>query len=372
VEECHALGIRVMLDAVFNHCSDQFTPFQDVLTHGENSIYADWFVIREYPLEVKDGVPTYDTFGFYGNMPKFNTSHPDVKKYLLGMAEYWIKEIEIDGWRLDVANEVDHEFWRDFRKIVKAANPEAYIVGEVWNDSLKWLMGDQFDSVMNYPFSEKVLQFFDDPYMDGSNFADSIGFLQMRYPQQTNEVIFNLLNSHDTPRVLTRMHGDKRKQKLCIVFLLTYIGTPCTYYGDEIGLTGGNDPDCRKCMEWDLNRQDRELYDFYKLLIALRKNNIALRRGFFRFLKADPDDSRIIYERIDSDTHFTIWMNNTDQASWLSHPMETDDWKDALSGEEVHPVNGIMHIELEVFGYRILYRNVKPAKVKAAIEYSQV
>ncbi|SEC25729.1 alpha-glycosidase [Paenibacillus sp. GP183] len=358
VGKCHDLGIRVMLDAVFNHCSDQFTPFQDVLTHGKYSIYADWFIIREYPLEVKDGVPTYGTFGFYGNMPKFNTSNPDVKKYLLSVAEYWIKEIKIDGWRLDVANEVDHEFWRDFRKIVKAANPEAYIVGEVWNDSLKWLLGDQFDSVMNYPFSEKVLQFFDDPNMDGSNFADSIGFLQMRYPQQTNEVIFNLLNSHDTPRVLTRMNGDKRKQKLCVVFLLTYIGTPCIYYGDEVGLTGGQDPDCRKCMEWDIGRQDRELYDFYKWLIALRKNNKALRRGFFRFLKADQNDSRIIYERIDSDSHFTIWMNNTDQTTWLSHPMETNDWKDALSGEDVPPVDGVMHIRLDEFGYRILYRKL--------------
>jgi cyclomaltodextrinase len=159
-------------------------------------------------------------------------------------------------------------------------------------------------------------------------------------------------------RVLTRMDQDKRKLKLSVVFLLTYIGTPCTYYGDEIGLTGGGDPDCRKCMEWDMDKQDRELFDFYKLLIALRKNNPALRRGFFRFLKADPDDSRIIYERIDGDTHFTIWMNNTDQPSCLSHPMETNDWKDALSGEEVHPTDGMMNIQLDEFGYRILYRKL--------------
>jgi cyclomaltodextrinase len=198
VEECHDKGIRVMLDAVFNHCSVQFGPFQDVMKNGKSSKYADWFIIREYPLEVKDGIPTYDTFGFFENMPKFNTANPEVKAYLLEVAEYWIKEIHIDGWRLDVANEIDHVFWRDFRKIVKAANPEAYIVGEVWNDSLKWLMGDQFDSVMNYPFSDKVLEFFTGPDMDGSTFAASIGFLQMRYPQQTNEVIFNLLCSHDT------------------------------------------------------------------------------------------------------------------------------------------------------------------------------
>jgi cyclomaltodextrinase len=358
VEECHARGIRVMLDAVFNHCSDQFAPFQDVLKHGENSKYAEWFHVREYPLEVKDGIPTYDTFGFYGNMPKFNTANPEVKKYLLDVAEYWIKEIKLDGWRLDVASEIDHQFWREFRKVVKAANPEAYIVGEVWNDSLKWLLGDQFDSVMNYPFADKVLQFFTDPNMDGYDFASSLGYLLMRYPQQTNEVIFNLLCSHDTPRVLTRVGEDPRKLKLCVVFLLTYIGTPCTYYGDEIGLSGDGDPGCRKCMEWDPEKQNRDLLDFYKMLIALRKDHQALRRGFFRFLKADHDDSRIIYERIDADTHFTIWMNNTDQKTVLSHAMETDDWKDALTGEEVHPTDGIMNIELDVFGYRILVRNL--------------
>ncbi|WP_426449916.1 alpha-glycosidase [Paenibacillus sp. S-38] len=356
VEACHDRGIRVMLDAVFNHCSEHFTLFQDVVKNGEKSKYADWFHVREFPIEVKDGIPSYDTFGFFQHMPKFNTSNPEVKEYLLDVAEYWIKEIKIDGWRLDVANEIDHHFWRDFRKIVKSANPEAYIVGEVWNDSLKWLLGDQFDSVMNYPFSNKVLEFFSSSYMDGYTFANSMGFLLMRYPQQTNEVVFNLLCSHDTPRVLTCVGEDKRRLKLCVVFLLTYIGTPCIFYGDEIGLTGGGDPDCRKCMVWEQEHQDNELYDFYKLLIALRKDYDVLRQGGFRFLKADAGDSRIIYERIDDKMHFTVWMNNTEEETVLSHPMETEDWKDALSQEEVVPVNGMMNIKLDPLGYRILYR----------------
>ncbi|GJM69402.1 hypothetical protein HMSSN036_16180 [Paenibacillus macerans] len=162
-------------------------------------------------------------------------------------------------------------FWREFRQIVKKANPDAYLIGEVWSDSLNWLLGDQFDSVMNYPFADKVLEFFNGG-MDGCAFSDEMGALIMRYPQQTNEVVFNMLCSHDTPRLLTRVGGDKRKLKLCVVFLFTYIGTPCVFYGDEIGLTGEGDPDCRKCMEWDRSKQDRELYDFYKLMIALRKN----------------------------------------------------------------------------------------------------
>ncbi|MDR0267595.1 alpha-glycosidase [Paenibacillus sp.] len=357
VETCHGKGIRVMLDAVFNHCSELFPQFQDVLKNGEKSKYKDWFHINQFPARVEKGIATYDTFGFYGNMPKFNTANPEVRKYLLDVAEYWIKEIQLDGWRLDVANEVDHHFWRNFRHVVKIANPEAYIVGEVWSDSLSWLSGDQFDSVMNYPFADKVLEFFNGG-MDGGTFSDRMSSLLMRYPQQTNEVVFNMLCSHDTPRLLTRVGGDKRKLKLAVVFLFTYMGTPCIFYGDEVGIAGGGDPDCRKCMIWDPAKQDRELYDFYKIMIHLRKTHKALRQGRFRFLKADPGNSSIIYERADASIHFTIWMNNTGQKQTLSHPMVTNDWCDALTKEKVPPVNGIMNITLDPFGYRILYRNI--------------
>lgn len=358
VEECHSRGIRVVLDAVFNHCGEQFPPFQDVLKNGADSKYADWFHINEFPVRIKNGIPTYDTFGFFGNMPKFNTANPEVKEYLLGVAEYWIREIKLDGWRLDVANEVDHHFWRDFRQVVKNANPEAYIIGEVWSDSLTWLMGDQFDSVMNYPFADKVLEFFNGG-MDGYHFSNEMGALIMRYPQQTNEVVFNMLCSHDTPRLLTRVGEDKRKLKLCVVFLFTYIGTPCIFYGDEIGITGGGDPDCRKCMEWDPTKQDRELYDFYKLMIELRRQHNALRQGRFRFLQANVNDPCIVYERMDDHMHFTVWMNNTGKYRTLAHPMETDDWRDALSQERVKPKDGVMHIGLDPYGFRILYRHLQ-------------
>lgn len=358
VEACHARGIRVMLDAVFNHCSEQFLPFQDVKKNGDQSKYAGWFHINEYPCRIEDGIPSYDTFGFFANMPKFNTSNPEVKEYLLDVAEYWIKEIKLDGWRLDVANEIDSHFWRDFRKVVKNANPEAYIVGEVWSDSLTWLMGDQFDSVMNYPFADKVLEFFNGG-MDGFTFANSIGSLLMRYPQQTNEVVFNMLCSHDTPRLLTRVGDDTRRMKLPVVFLFTFIGTPCIFYGDEIGLTGGDDPDCRQCMEWDPQKQDLELYNFYKKMIALRRQHKALRVGQFRFLKAAADDPCIIYERFDEEVHFIIWMNNTAQTQTLSHPIIATDWFDALTQENVKPDHGVMHITLDPYGYRILCRSLK-------------
>ncbi|RXZ81527.1 alpha-glycosidase [Paenibacillaceae bacterium] len=359
VNACHERGIKVVLDAVFNHCSEQFAPFQDVLNHGEASKYTDWFHIHDFPVGFYDGQANYDTFGFFGQMPKLNTANPEVKTYLLEVAEFWLKEVGIDGWRLDVANEVDHHFWRAFRKQVKSANPDAYIIGEVWSNSLMWLLGDQFDSVMNYPFADKTLGFFTESAMDGAAFANEMGALLMCYPQQTNEVIFNLLSSHDTPRVLTRVGGDKRRLKLSVVFLMTYIGTPCIFYGDEIGLQGDDDPDCRQCMIWNPDEQDRELFDFYQLLIRLRLDNPVLRHGQFRFLKADQGDRRIIYERLDQHCHFTVWMNNTTDESTLSHPMDTDDWIDALSEEPVETVDGSLRITIPPLDYRILYRKIQ-------------
>ncbi|SDC64151.1 Glycosidase [Paenibacillus sp. UNCCL117] len=358
VDACHERGIRVMLDAVFNHCGEHFPPFQDVKKKGPYSPYADWFHINEYPVEVRDGIPTYDTFGFFAHMPKFNTANPEVKKYLLDVAEYWIKELKLDGWRLDVANEVDHQFWREFRRVVKQANPDAYIVGEVWSDSLTWLLGDQFDSVMNYPFSGKVLEFFSGDTMDGLAFSQSIGQLLMRYPQQTNEVIFNLLCSHDTPRALTVMKGDKRRLKLAVVFLFTYTGTPCIFYGDEIGLQGGGDPECRVCMQWDPDKQDRELLQFYKDIIHLRRTNPALQSGRFHFLQAAAGKSYLIYERRDSEKQFTIWINNSPLPAELTCQLETDGWRDALTMEEVGAEGGVMTVRLDAFGYRILVREL--------------
>lgn len=273
VQACHDRGIRVMLDAVFNHSGQAFPPFLDVMEKGADSRYADWFHVREWPLRVVKGIPTYETFAFESTMPKLNTSNPEVRSYLLDVARYWIEEIGIDGWRLDVANEVDHSFWRDFRKVVKGANPEAYILGEVWHDSIMFLQGDQFDGVMNYPFANAVLDFFVFGRHDARQFADRVNELLVRYPKQAVEASFNHLGTHDTVRLLTLCKGDKRLMRLAILFQFTSAGAPCVYYGDEIGLEGEFDPDNRRCMEWDPAKQDRELFLFHQSVISLRKSS---------------------------------------------------------------------------------------------------
>lgn len=358
VKACHDQEIRVVLDAVFNHTSEQFPPFQDVLKHGENSKYKDWFHLNGFPVEVKDGVANYATFGFYGNMPKMNTANPEVKQYLLDIAVYWMKEADIDGWRLDVANEVDHAFWRDFRTAVKKEKADAFIIGEVWGNSLNWLRGDEFDSAMNYPFTNCVLDFFGSSEGVASDFADQINRLLMRYPQQTNEALFNLLSSHDVTRAATMLGGNKLRLKLAVVFMFTSMGIPCVYYGDEVGMDGGDDPDCRKCMEWDQGKQDRELFDFYQLLIALRKQHAALRDGRFRFLHADNEKGTLIYERLNNEQHFTLWINNTEDTVTLSHFMEADDWRDALTNDEVARIDNQLQLELEPLDFRILCRDI--------------
>ncbi len=312
VDLCHARGIRVLLDAVFNHSGRTFPPFVDVQLNGKDSKYADWFHVREWPLEIVDGVPTYETFAFEPLMPKLNTENREVKAYLLEAARYWIQEVGIDGWRLDVANEVDHQFWREFRTVVKKANPEAYILGEIWHDSMAWLQGDQFDAVMNYPFTNAALDFFAYEKQAASSFAEAIGALIAAYPRQVTEASFNLLGSHDTARLLTLCGGNTQKMKLAALFQLTFPGVPCIYYGDEVGIDGGYDPDCRKCMEWDPAKQDAGLLSFFREAIALRKAQPALRASGLTFVYAGTeqyDGGALAYARSDDNELLLIALN---------------------------------------------------------------
>ncbi|WP_026695022.1 glycoside hydrolase family 13 protein [Peribacillus kribbensis] len=322
IEECHKRGIRVMLDAVFNHCGFYFPKWQDVLENGEKSAYKEWFHVWDYPVETKPA-PNYDTFGFFPEMPKLNTENPEVKEYLLGVGRYWVQEFGIDGWRLDVANEVDHAFWREFRKEIKAINPDVYILGEIWHDSMPWLQGDQFDAVMNYPFTNSTLKYIAEDKMTASEFKTGITELINMYPQNVNEAAFNLLGSHDTPRVLTTCGGNKDKLKLLYVFQLSFTGTPCLYYGDEIGLTGGQDPGCRKCMEWDEDKQDRNLFSFISRLIALRKTNPAFgNQGEFEFLEASDETNSIIYTKSYGEDKLLFILNNSKESINLTLPEE--------------------------------------------------
>ncbi|GCD83831.1 alpha-glycosidase [Parageobacillus thermoglucosidasius] len=320
VDLCHEKGIRVMLDAVFNHCGYYFAPFQDVLKNGETSKYKDWFHIREFPLQTTPR-PNYDTFAFVAQMPKLNTENPEVKKYLLDVATYWIREFDIDGWRLDVANEIDHQFWREFRQAVKSIKPDVYILGEIWHDAMPWLRGDQFDAVMNYPFTNGAIRFFAKNEIGAKQFANIMTNVLHSYPENVNEVAFNLLGSHDTPRILTVCDNDVRKVKLLFLFQLSFTGSPCIYYGDEIGMTGGQDPGCRKCMVWEEEKQNRDILEHVKKLIALRKAHPAFRLGKITFIEASDESNHLIYTKTYLDETIFVMINNSSKEIDITVPL---------------------------------------------------
>lgn len=356
VDKCHERGIRVLLDAVFNHSGKTFAPFADVMERGADSRYADWFHVREFPLRVENGIPTYETFAFEPIMPKLNTENPEVREYLLNVARYWIEEIGVDGWRLDVANEVDHRFWREFRDVVKKAKPDAYILGEIFHDSMPWLNGDQFDAVMNYRFTEAVLDFAARGTRDGKQFADLVGSIYASYPQQANEAAFNLLGSHDTPRLLTVCKEDKRRMKLASVLQFTFAGAPSIYYGDEIGLDGDNDPGCRKCMEWDASKQDRELFGFFAELVRLRRENRALRDGFYEMLSAKAGSPALAYAREADGARFIVAVNAGGRKASLTLPLQSDRESAAVvfGNGSADLKGGKLSVSLPPFGYAVI------------------
>jgi len=294
VKEAHARGMKIMLDAVFNHIGYDSPQWQDVVKHGEDSIYKDWFHIKEFPVSSENlwnsRELSYHAFAFAGYMPKLNTANPEVKAYLLKVATYWIEEFDIDAWRLDVANEIDHQFWRDFRKAVLAKKPDLYILGEIWHSSQPWLNGDEFHAVMNYPLSESIKDYFLRGHKETQCFIWEINSQSMYYRQQISEVMFNLLDSHDTERILTTAKGDLQSVKSALAFLYLQRGTPCIYYGTELALIGGPDPDCRRVMPWERVSADNDMLNFMKDLIQLRKEVAGIiQHGKVSLEEVEPD-----------------------------------------------------------------------------------
>ena len=333
LDAAHARGMRVVLDGVFNHASRGFFQFYHTLENGAASPYLDWFTFEEERLEAGRGLNAYppspqdveqdteqvqkpsgslEAYGYRAwwdlpALPKFNTETEAVRQLIFDVARHWI-EFGIDGWRLDVPEEIDDdEFWRQFRQVVKGANPEAYLVGEIWFDASRWLQGDQFDGVMNYIFDRACLGFFGGEKLDvtrhpggydlerlsATQFADALDDLLALYDWEVTQTQLNLLDSHDMPRFLTLVGRDKEALKLATLFQMTFPGAPCIYYGDEIGMEGGPDPDCRRAFPWDEARWDRDLLEFFRRAIRLRHEHPALRRG--RFIRLHAEDERGVY-----------------------------------------------------------------------------
>jgi glycosidase len=355
--QCHSRGIKVMLDAVFNHCGYYFPPFQDVLQNGEKSKYRDWFYVNQFPLE-GGPLPNYRTFSFVETMPKLNTQNPEVKKYLLDVGRYWVSEFDIDGWRLDVANEIDHIFWREFRTALKTIKQDLYILGEVWHDAMPWLRGDQFDGVMNYPFTSFVIQLFAKGEITTKEFIEGMTAVIFKYPETVNQSLFNLVGSHDTPRILSECGGDIRKAKIIFTFLLTYPGTPCIYYGDEIGLSGEMDPGCRGCMEWDPTQQNIELFQHIQKFIKLRKEvPLLANEGDFSFLHSTGVTGCLAFTKSTETEVVLVVMNPSDENSEFPIPFHLRGKKitDLIHLKEYAAEASQLLVQLPPYGYEVLH-----------------
>jgi neopullulanase len=340
LDEAHRRGMKVVLDGVFNHCGRGFWPFHHLLENGSNSPYADWFTVKEYPLHPypEEGQPhNYATWWEVVSLPKLNTNNPGVRDYILQVARHWL-EFGMDGWRLDVPQEIDDDdFWREFRRVVKGVNPEAYIIGEIWHPAQRWLQGDMFDAVMNYQITGPILNFFgaDDLNLtwshqdiilkagtDAADFRAQILAMFDLYDWEIHYAQWNMLDSHDMPRALWLLNEDKAALRLAVLCQMTMPGAPCVYYGDEVGLSAGGDPFCRAAFPWDRPESwDTSLQDFYRAAINLRKAHPALQIGDFAFLHAQ--GKTVVYRRRLAGQEILVAFNAGKRAETIELPAES-------------------------------------------------
>lgn len=291
VRRAHGLGMYVILDGVFNHTSVNFFAFQDILKHQGSSEYLDWYYPHKLPLKAERGKPPgYKAFGYYGDMPKLNLQNRAAADYIIDVAAYWIRECDIDGWRLDVADEITHGFWKRFRREMKAVKKDVLVVGEIWHYAGDFLEGDEWDSVMNYPFYDSVLELVAKEETAPSAFLGNRNFVRGNLNRGLEGYLWNFIDSHDTARFLHSAGSDIKKQKLAAAMQLLLPGMPMIYYGDEVGMEGGPDPDCRRGMLWEEDRQNRECLAYYRRLIRIRHDFPGLTKG--KMVKEYADDHK--------------------------------------------------------------------------------
>lgn len=325
LKKAHQRGMRIVLDGVFNHCGRGFFAFNDLLENGRNSPYLDWFHIRGFPLNAynRGKATRYEAWWGFKSLPKFNTNNPSVRRYLLEVARYWVEE-GIDGWRLDVPNEIDDDqFWSEFRQIVKSANPNVYLVGEIWDLNARWVNETHFDGVMHYPLRSAIL----DVLRGGIGINDF--YLRMAQIEQTygHDALFGmylLLGSHDTERVKTLLNGNAKKLQLAYLLMFAFPGTPAIYYGDEVGMEGGKDPDCRRAFPWNEDEWDHDLRRWIQNLIQIRRETPLLRRGKWTLLEPTQCDGVIRMVREGGGKQLLILANLNSEPCRVAIPAKTE------------------------------------------------
>jgi cyclomaltodextrinase / maltogenic alpha-amylase / neopullulanase len=242
--------------------------------------------VEDLPVVVDPERFNYTTCGGAHYLPKWNVHNPEVRAHLFDVTRRWTAE-GIDGWRLDVPYFMNQNFWRRFRELVKGLDEDLYIVAEYWETATEWVRGDTADAAMNYPLRDLILGLVADRTLTPAQFADGLRALSAALPAAAVPGMLNLLGSHDTERLLTRCRGDVARVRQALALLVTSPGVPMLYYGDEVGMTGENDPDCRGCMPWDTTAWNGSILDTTRALLKLRRSQTALVHGEDTVLFAD-------------------------------------------------------------------------------------
>ena len=327
VEELHKNGIRVVLDGVYNHTGTRFFAYQDILKNQEKSKYKDWYYDMPLPL-LPDYKSDYACFAYVKAMPKLNTGNPEVAEYFAEVGKYWIEKFDIDGWRLDVANEIDKAFWRTYKKAIRSVKKDAIMLAEVWEDAQNWQVYDEFDSAMNYRFVNLCREFFADRVIGAGDFASVFNESLMRYPTPVSYAQMNLLDSHDVSRFVSLCGDRPELLRLAVVVQMTLPGMPGIFAGDERAMTGITEDEYRRPFVWNEDGagcdyvacRPGDMTAFYKELIGLRRSHKALTEGRVRFIPTG-NESVLAYERWlegnETGEKVCVWVNNSD-SEWTS------------------------------------------------------
>ncbi len=361
LDTAHRNNVRVVLDGVFNHTGRGFFAFNDLLENGQHSRYQDWYHVKKFPLDAfsEGKAENYLAWWDMKDLPKLNTKSPAVRKYLMDVTRYWLEQ-GMDGWRLDVPAEIDDdEFWAEFAETVRRTNPEAYTVGEIWEVAPRWVGPQKFHALMHYPVRSALL----DVLANGkgvTEFAKTVeGFFDV-YAREHAYAMYTTLGSHDTPRILTELKDDLAQLKLALLFLFAYPGAPAIYYGDEIGLAGGQDPQNRRAFPWDEAKWNADLRAFVQKLIAVRKAQPALRRGDFNRLLLDAEHSIYAFTRCIGEDKTLVVLNLGPSAREITLSVKDIGWADGrllteqVSGARLGIHDGVLTLHLPGWGGAIL------------------
>ena len=401
IREAHQRGMRVVIDGVFNHAGMRFFAFEDLARNQQRSAYTNWFTVTRWD----DPATPRNEFAYRGwwgirDLPEFKRDadnlHPEPRAYIFAITRRWMDpngdgnpNDGVDGWRLDAAEQAPHGFWKDWRRLVKSINPQACVVGELWEDPTAWLQGDEFDAVMNYRFAKACIRFFIDRQptnqLTASAFLAELEKNQSTLAAPVNYAMMNLYDSHDTPRLATLIanpdHKDNGRsnpradpnyditkptaaawqtQRLMLLFQVAAVGAPVTYYGDEAGMWGATDPDERKPMVWpemkfdpESNHPipgrtrvandiafDSELHDYYQRLLNIRLAQPALRRGTFTTLLTEDANSLFAFRRDYSGETILGVINNDSVSHEVSLPVTATKYRDLVGGRDLRSPDG--------------------------------